>query len=62
MLSRRDDARIFETILQARDFGKNRSLPYQDVAGMLSQMLGGRNIPYNQIFGALKQAFGEPLE
>ena len=43
---------------QARDFGANRSLAYQDVASMLSQMLGGRNIPYGQIFNGLKQAFG----
>lgn len=45
--------------MQARDFGANRSLAYQDVASMLSQMLGGRNIPYGQIFNGLKQAFGE---
>lgn len=44
---------------QARDFGANRSLAYQDVASILSQMLGGRNIPYGQIFSSLKQAFGE---
>ena len=52
-------ATVCRVTAQARDFGANRSLAYQDVASMLSQMLGGRNIPYGQIFNGLKQAFGE---
>jgi hypothetical protein len=46
-------------LVQAREFGTNRAMPYQDVASVLSQMLGGRNVPYGQIFHCLKQAFGE---
>jgi hypothetical protein len=53
--------RVCRVTVQARDFGANRSLAYQDVASMLSQMLGGRNIPYGQIFNGLKQAFGGSL-
>lgn len=50
---------LYSFLQQARDFGKNRALPYQDVANMLSQILGGRNVPYGQIFNALKQGFGK---